>query len=124
MARVHDPTPEEIATWNDWVRERPAPIREMIEQYKFDPWTLYLLKTSGHRVTLYSFDESKEGPPTLKVYVSGDYNAVAFERRVFGIKPEDLEECDLPPPGTLTGSLDLDPHEAHALAERIRHNRN
>ena len=125
MARVHDPTPEQRAAWDQWVRERPAAIRELIAKYKFDPWTLYRLKTSGHRVTLASFDEPIDGsPPTLRVNVSGEFNAVAFERSVFGIKAEDLEECDLPAPGTPVGSLDLDPHDAMALADAIRLNRN
>ena len=49
---------------------------------------------------------------------------VAFERRVFGIKPEDLEECDLPPAGTPVGNLNLDPHIAKSLFEEIRLGKN
>lgn len=55
------------------------------------------LKDSGHRVTLYSVDEPEDGsPPTLKVDVLGRFNLLAFDRRVFGVSPSDLEECDLP----------------------------
>jgi hypothetical protein len=40
-----------------------------------------------------SFEEHSvlSEPVTLKVLVSGDFNCVAFERVVFGIKPEELE---------------------------------
>ena len=50
---------------------------------------------------------------TLTVNITGEYNFVTFDRQVFGIKPEDLEECDLPgkgePVGTvLTGTKEID----------------
>ena len=56
-----------------------------------------------------------DSPPTLKVTVSGQFNAVAFERQVFGIKPEDLEECDLPPANMPVGSLDLTPEQVRSI---------
>jgi len=42
---------------------------------------------------------------TIIVTVSGKYNFVMFERNVFGIKPEDLEECDLPSEGEKVGTV-------------------
>jgi|SRR5271165_1026115 len=97
MANVMDPTPEQIQGWDAWVSERPRAVRETIQKYDLKPWTLYRLKSSGHRVTLYSVDEPEdESPPTLKVSVLGQFNLLAFDRRVFGIAPSDLEECDLP----------------------------
>jgi hypothetical protein len=74
---------------------------------RFWPNRLYRLKRGGHRVTIVSFDEEENGAISLKVRVSGEFNAVIFERTVFGIKPEDLEECDLPEPGEILGSLDM-----------------
>lgn len=92
MARVHEPTAEQEAGWAAWVAERPPAVRAVAE--RFDPWSLYRLKSSGHRVLIYSFDEAD--PVTLTVDVLARYNQLAFERRVFGIPPDDLEPCEPP----------------------------
>lgn len=92
---IFEPTDQQKLEWEKWVKNKPSKIREIIAD-KFLPWKLYMLKTTHQRVTLYSIDESRDAPVTLTVCVSGRYNLVAFERMVFGIKPEDLEECDLP----------------------------
>lgn len=86
------PTSEEVKEWLDWVQARPASVREVAE--KVFPWKLYRLKPSGHIVTLYSIDEPLDGStPTLKVQVLNQFNPnLAFERTVFGIRLEDLEE--------------------------------
>ena len=102
MARIIEPSKEMLAAWNEWVAERPESVRIVAE--KFDPWTLYKLKDSGHRVTLHSISEDG----TLTVNVSGDFNQLLFERKVFGIPPNDLDECDLPSENEKVGSLDLD----------------
>lgn len=74
--------PEYIA----WVESRPEVIRKMIA--RFPPDVVYLLKSSGHRVWIYSYSEDE----TLTVSVLKRYNPrIVFERNVFGIKPEDLE---------------------------------
>jgi hypothetical protein len=70
---------------------------------RFDLWSLYRLKSSGHRVTIYSFRESD--PVTVTVNVLGDFNALIFERQVFGVAPDDLEPCDLPSADELVGSV-------------------
>ena len=114
MANFAEPTEEQRAGWAEWVAERPEAVRLVAE--KFNPWALYRLKTSNHRVTLVSFDEPKDGSPvTLRVNVTGEFNRVAFERCVFGIKPEDLEECDLPGPDEPLGSQGLLPEQVKAL---------
>lgn len=101
MARFYEPTPEQEAGWNEWVAGLPPSVRAVAE--RFDLWSLYMLKSSGHRVTVYSFSESD--PVTLTVNVTGEFNAVMFERRVFGIAPDDLEPCDLPEPTEATGAV-------------------
>jgi hypothetical protein len=107
MANLFDPDESILREWSDWLADRPDSVKAAAE--KFKPWKLYRLKGSGHRVTLVSFDEPADGSPvTLKVFVSGEFNAVAFERTVFGIQQDDLEECDLPGPGEVCGSMDLD----------------
>src|SRR5271170_7870611 len=93
-----EPTEEQQTQWKEYVRTRPHAVRQIIETHAFTPWKLYRLKSSGHRVTIYSFDEPERGSITMKVDVSGEFNLVTFSRRVFGIAPEDLVECDLPTP--------------------------
>jgi hypothetical protein len=102
MARYFEPTPEQEALWKAWVAERPGPARKIAKQ--FDPWTLYLLKSTGNRVTLHSLSEGDgDGKVAVTVNVLGKYNIVAFERQVFGIDPADLEPCELPSPGEPVG---------------------
>jgi hypothetical protein len=62
----------------------------------YPPWNVYLLKSSGHLVTLYSYDELEDelDPDSVgvKVVVGFDLNPdIGFERTVFGIKLSDLE---------------------------------
>lgn len=90
MAIINQWTKEQKKEWNNWVKTRPPIIQEMCK--KFPPNRLYRLKTTGHRVTLYSFCEDG----TISVNVTGKYNAIVFDRCVFGIHPDDLEECDPP----------------------------
>lgn len=85
-----EPTQEQRDAWRDWVNSRPPSVRSALAGK--DPWTLYHMKSTGHRVALYS--ASEDG--TLTVTVSGKYNAVLMERNVFGISPDDLTECDAP----------------------------
>jgi hypothetical protein len=94
MARIREPTPEQKTEWNAWVASRPACVRKVAK--RFDPWSLYRMKSTGHRVTLYSFGEAEDGNVTLTIVVSAEFNMLAFERRVFGIDPDDLEPSDLP----------------------------
>jgi hypothetical protein len=103
MKPLFEPTPEQRNSWNAWVAERPEPIRVVAEN--FNPWTLYRLKTSDHKVKVYSFYQAEDGIVKLTVLVLGLYNAVVFERKVFGILPEELEPCDLPEPGEPVGAV-------------------
>ncbi len=99
---VFDPSDEERAGWEAWLAERPEAVRKVAE--KLPPWKLYRLHDSGHRVTLRSIDEGEDDSVTLTVTVSAQFNLIAFERNVFGIKPEDLTECDLPGPDEPVGA--------------------
>lgn len=109
MKRLATPTKEEERVYRDWIASRPEKVKAVAE--RFDPWSLYRMKSTGHRVTLHSFDENKNGTITLKVDVTGDFNTVLFERRVFGVDPDDLELCDPPAPGEPVGAT-LNRHEA------------
>lgn len=85
---------------------------------KKPPELLYKLKSTGHRVIIYSYAEDG----TVSVVVSGAFNLVAMNRIVFGIKPEDLEECDLPGPDDPVGFTDSGLTEAikEAITKEIR----
>lgn len=117
MSRFQDPTNEQIAAWNEWVASRPESVRVVAE--RFDPWTLYRMRSTGHRVTLYSFGEAPDGSVTLTVNVTGEFNLVTFDRQVFGIAPDDLEECDLPSADESTGAA-LTPAEVEDNLDELR----
>ncbi len=97
--RIVEPTEEHRRAWQAWVASRPAAVRAIAE--RLDPWSLYRMKSSGHRVTLVAINENG----TVRVNVSGDFNLVLHERSVVGVEPDDLEPCDLPGPGETLGSL-------------------
>lgn len=97
--RFAEPTNSQLRAWQKWVKARPLAVRAIAE--RLDPWTLYRLKPTGQRVTLVSFSEDG----TVTIAITGQYNVVMFDRQVFGIDPDDLEECDLPEPGEATGAI-------------------
>lgn len=98
MANIEEPTEKQKKEWAKWVASRPKVVRLIAE--KFFPWKLYRMKSTGQRVEVYGFNENG----TVSVLVTGKFNNVLFDRQVFGIQPEDLEECDLPGPDEVVGS--------------------
>jgi hypothetical protein len=99
-------TDEELATWTE---TRPEAIRLAVALR--DPRKLYRMDT-GHIVTIFSYSEhedrkcrmpdceykAKDGV-TCTVLVLRRFNPdVLFERKVFGISPEELQEV---PAGTV-----------------------
>lgn len=100
--------------WNEWVSTRPASVQAVCK--RLPPNLLYLLKTSNHRVTIYSYSEDG----TVTVNVTGEYNFVAFPRQVFGINPDDLEECDLPTEGEPLGEMLSEREDVDAYIDAIR----
>ena len=99
MARITEPNPEQETEWKAWVASRPACVRVIAE--RFDPWSLYQMKSTGHRCTLVSISENG----TITVAINGDLNFVTFDRQVFGINPDDLVPCDLPGKDDFVGTL-------------------
>lgn len=99
--RIYEPTEDQQRLWREFVDSRPPNVKAVAE--KLAPWLLYRLR-SGHRATLHGIDEHEDGSVTLTMSVTGDFNAVMFDRNVFGIHPDDLEECDLPAAGDPLGA--------------------
>lgn len=91
-------TPEQQAEFDKWVAERPPFIRGMIK--RCPPDRLYS-NGAGHRVTILSYEEDG----TVTVAITGQYNKITFERNVFGVPIEDLQECDLPGKDELLGAI-------------------
>lgn len=82
-------SPEMEAEWKAWVESRPEVVKKMAEQFPAN--RVFRFKTTGHNVILYSYDENG----TMTVLVLKQFNPdkiILFDRRVFGIRPEDLEE--------------------------------
>ncbi len=113
MARWFEPDEAQQAEWKSWVDSRPEAIRSLCE--RFPPWELFRLRDTGHRVYAAAFHDNG----TLTVAVTKEFNALAFERQVFGIAPEDLEPCDLPAEGEPLGVL-LDEDEQIAYINERR----
>lgn len=98
MARWMEPTPEQEAGLAEFVASRPPMVRAILERLPF--FELYRLKSTGHRVTLYSVSEDG----TVTVDILAKFNKILFERQVFGIDPDDLEPCELPEPDEPLGA--------------------
>jgi hypothetical protein len=96
MGNWFNPTEEQLRMWDVWIAERPEIVRQVAKN--FQPWKLYRLTTTNHKVTLAVFDEEDDNiTVTLRVNVLAEFNEnLLHERRVFGIVPDDLVECDVP----------------------------
>ncbi len=94
-----DWTEKQKREWEEWLGGRPPEVRIVAEKYP--PNKLYRMKGTGHRVLLYSYCEDG----TVTVIVSGKYNLVTMERRVFGISPDSLEPCDIPDENEPVGAM-------------------
>ena len=68
--RIEEPTEERLRLWSEWVESRPPVVRDIAK--RFNPWTIYRLKSSGHRVYIYSFSEDG----TLTVVVDGQARGI------------------------------------------------
>lgn len=111
MAKVNE---LDEASWNEWVATRPLVVQELCR--RLPPDRLYLLRSTGQRVTLVSYNESG----TVTVRVSGEYNVVMFEREVFGVNPDDLEECELPDGNESVGVRYTEESEVRAFVDATR----
>ena len=120
MAQFVKPTSEQKAGWSQWVAERPDNVRKIAE--RFDPWTLYRLKDTDKRVTLHSFGEQPDGGVTLTVNITSEFNLISFDRQVFGIDPDDLEECDLPVDGEPLGEVLNEDEQSEYINARRKQN--
>lgn len=111
MAKLSEMNEVEFKKWFD---SRPPTIQTLIE--KCPPNLLYRMKSTGHRCTIIAYSEDG----TMRVAITGQFNKIVFGRAVFGIPPEDLEECDLPGPEEVLGEEITDPDEILAFVNSRR----
>lgn len=104
---------DEVA-WQAWVKTRPEVIQAMCA--KLPPDRLYRIKSTGQRVTLHSYSEDG----TVTVDITGQYNMLTFARQVFGIRSDDLEECDLPGSDEPVGALLTEEADIREFIDEIR----
>lgn len=114
MAKIIEFTPEQQQEFDAWVSERPQLIQDMIR--KLPPDRLYRNKKTGQRMCLVSYEEDG----TVTASVSSQYNSCLFERNVFGIHMDDLEECDLPTSDEKLGAVLTEPEEVNAFIDATR----
>lgn len=88
----YDPTPEELAEWEQWLNERPTRVAEVARRLL--PWKLFRMKSTGQRVLVMQYDEEVDGSCTVTVLVHHYLNPCGVPRSVFGVDPDDLEPCD------------------------------
>ena len=80
----------DLDRFNVWASSRPATVRALIA--RLPPDRLYLMKSTRQRVTVFSYGE--DGTVAVEVREKGNIQRV--EHQVFGVRPHDLEECELP----------------------------
>ncbi len=114
MAKIVEMTPQQEEEFAAWVSARPLVIQEMIK--KAPPGRLYRDKRTRNRVTIMSYEEDG----TVTVNISGEYNAIMFDRNVFGVPIDQLEECDLPTQEEKVGTVLKDPKEIDAFIDLVR----
>lgn len=100
--------------WNTWLATRPQSVQDLAR--RLPPNRLYRLKSSGRRVTIHSYSEDG----TLTVNITGQYNYITFNRRVFGIAPDNLEECDWPDEHAMLGTMLTEPNDVDAFIDFVR----
>lgn len=121
---IFEPTQEQRDGYAAWVAERPPDVRAVAE--RFFPWHLYLMKSTGHRVFIASFDEMEGGAVTVRVAIRAEFNEfLTFERDVFGVQPDDLIPCAVPEmgPGFVEFPEGVVEANKEAILERIRKGR-
>lgn len=114
MAKIIEWTDEQQNGWGEWVASQPEIIQDLCR--RFPPCNLYRLRYTNQKVTIVSYCEDG----TLIVNVSGEYNAIMFDQEVFGIKPDDLEECDLPETSEPVGTLLTEEKDIEKFIDKVR----
>ena len=101
MARYREPSETEEQMWKGWVASRPPDVEAIAS--RFEPFSVYRMKSTGQVVVPIGFTEPHEGPVTLLVQLAGEFNPQPGERPIENVDPDDLEPCEIPDPRTCAG---------------------
>ena len=89
MAKIAEWTAEDESEWLKWCDERPPVVQKIARRFR--PNILYRLKTTGQRGVMYSISEDG----TVTMDFPWAYNWISMmDLQVFGLDPNDIEECD------------------------------
>lgn len=118
MARYVDPKLKQLEQWEAWkARQQPA-VQAMAA--RFDPWSVYRLKTTGQRGVIAALEENDDGTWTFSLAITGQFNLVTVDALVHGVRCEDLEPSDLPGEGEPLGTMLTKPEDIAAYVEAHR----
>jgi hypothetical protein len=116
VAAIEDWSDSQTAEWERWLADHPE-VSELAR--RMPPNLMYRHKPTGQRVVIESYSEGG----TVRMLVCGLYNAVVFDRSVFGVPADDLEECELPLPGEPLGTKLTDEADIAAHVENLKRRR-
>lgn len=114
MANYYELDADQKVQFKRWFDSRPECIQKMILSHPINK--LYRMKSTGQRVFLTGYDEDG----TVSVIVSGEFNKVTFNRQVYNIPLDDLEECELPGPDEPVGAELTNPLDVAMLIDATR----
>lgn len=116
---LEEPPPDVQAEYIKWCETRPPAVCAVAK--RLPPWKLYRMKSTGQRCSIYSFSEPiGDGPVTLQVDVTGEFNLIMFDRRVFGVSADDLEPCAPPSADETTGTVLTDESDIKDFVDLTR----
>lgn len=113
MANAIEWTAEQRDYWDQWVASRPPVVRELAKKFPAD--RLYRIKKSGDRGKISAYNEDG----TITLAVDGTFCWVMFAKNVFGLHPDDIEECDLPGPDEKLGDFSAESEENRAYVDNV-----
>lgn len=97
--KLYELTGEKLEEYNKWLKSRPRTIQKLCQ--KCPPDRLYRIRDTGERCYIVAYSEDR----TIRVAITGKYNYTMIDKTVFGLLPEDLEECDGPEPDEKIGTV-------------------
>jgi hypothetical protein len=101
-------TPEQDARWEEWKAVRPADMRAVCD--RFDPWSVYEMKSTGQLCQIVSFFESDAtSPVSLGVYAEHRDLGAVTGVTVVGVDPDDLVPFTGGPDGEFEGGESIKP---------------
>lgn len=108
MANRFEPPIDYMEDYEEWCKTRPPKVAELAR--KFPPWMMLRwsprdMPYKGLRCFSVGVHETEDGDAKMMIAITGQYNFIEFERRVFGVDASELVECELPGPDEKLGAV-------------------